>query len=136
MRQSHMILPILFILSPSLFPSSVDPGDFFVVKKGQFVQVFRYLSKYQTKRFMNLLFKALNDSTRRAILEMLRDGDLTAGDIADRFEMTKPSISHHLDLLRQADLVTNYRRGQFIYYSLNMSVLDEIAAWLSQFKKS
>ncbi|MCC7505064.1 MAG: winged helix-turn-helix transcriptional regulator [Saprospiraceae bacterium] len=85
---------------------------------------------------MNLLFKALNDSTRRAILEMLRDGDLTAGDIADRFEMTKPSISHHLDLLRQADLVTNYRRGQFIYYSLNMSVLDEIAAWLSQFKKS
>ncbi|MBL7804376.1 MAG: winged helix-turn-helix transcriptional regulator [Saprospiraceae bacterium] len=85
---------------------------------------------------MNLLFKALNDPTRRAILEMLRDGDLTAGDIADRFEMTKPSISHHLDLLRQADLVTNYRRGQFIYYSLNMSVLDEIAAWLSQFKKS
>jgi len=115
---------------------SVDTGDFFVVKKGQFVRAFRYLSKYQTKRFMNLLFKALNDSTRRAILEMLRDGDLTAGDIADRFEMTKPSISHHLDLLRQADLVTNYRRGQFIYYSPNMSVLDEIAAWLSQFKKS
>ncbi len=85
---------------------------------------------------MNLLFKALNDPTRRAILEMLRGGDLTAGEIADRFDMTKPSISHHLDLLRQADLVSNYRRGQFIYYALNMSVLDEIMAWLSQFKKS
>ncbi|HNE28084.1 MAG TPA: autorepressor SdpR family transcription factor [Saprospiraceae bacterium] len=85
---------------------------------------------------MNLLFKALNDPTRRTILEMLRGGDLTAGEIADRFDMTKPSISHHLDLLRQADLVSSYRRGQFIYYALNMSVLDEIIAWLSQFKKS
>ncbi len=85
---------------------------------------------------MNLLFKALNDPTRRAILEMLRDGERTAGDIADRFDMTKPTISHHLDLLRQADLVTSFRRGQFIFYSLNMSVLDEIFAWLSQFKKS
>ncbi len=85
---------------------------------------------------MNLLFKALNDPTRRAILEMLRDGERTAGDIADRFDMTKPTISHHLDLLRQADLVASFRRGQFIYYSLNMSVLDEIFAWLSQFKKS
>ena len=49
---------------------------------------------------MNILFRALNDATRREILELLKDGDMTAGDIADHFDMSKPSISHHLDLLR------------------------------------
>ncbi len=85
---------------------------------------------------MNILFKALNDPTRRAILEMLRQGDMTAGEIADRFNMTKPSISHHLTLLKQADLVVDLRKGQFIYYSLNASVLDEIVTWFMQFSKS
>ncbi len=79
---------------------------------------------------MNTLFKALNDPTRRQMLDLLRERDLTAGEIADRFEMTKPSISHHLDLLRQAGLVESVKQGQFITYSLNTTVLDELLAWL------
>lgn len=79
---------------------------------------------------MNALFKALNDPTRRQMLDLLRGGDLTAGEIADRFDMTKPSISHHLDLLRQAGLVESTKQGQFITYTLNTSVLDELLGWL------
>lgn len=82
---------------------------------------------------MNALFKALNDTTRRDILDMLKTADLTAGEIADRFEMTKPSISHHLDLLKQAELVVAVKKGQFVTYSLNTTVLDELLAWLMQF---
>ncbi|MDB5210877.1 MAG: ArsR family transcriptional regulator [Sediminibacterium sp.] len=85
---------------------------------------------------MNALFKALNDTTRREILEILRDGDLTAGEIADRFHISKPSISHHLDLLRQAELVTSVKEGQFIYYSLNTTVMDEMLKWFIQFTKT
>ena len=83
---------------------------------------------------MNNLFKAFNDPTRREILELLKNGDMTAGDIADQFEMSKPSISHHLDLLKQADLVVSIKQGQFVMYSLNMTVMDEILAWFVQFK--
>lgn len=79
---------------------------------------------------MNTLFKALNDPTRRQMLDLLRGGDLTAGEIADRFDMTKPSISHHLDLLRQAGLVESTKQGQFITYTLNTSVLNEHLGWL------
>jgi DNA-binding transcriptional ArsR family regulator len=79
---------------------------------------------------MDILFKALNDSTRRRILELLREKDLSAGEIADRFHISKPSISHHLDLLKQADLVLAEKDGQFVIYSLNTSVLDECLAWL------
>lgn len=82
---------------------------------------------------MNAVFKALNDPTRRQILEMLKSGDLTAGEIAERFDMSKPSISHHLDLLRQADLVTSEKKGQFVLYSLNMTVMDELMQWFFQF---
>ncbi|GAB4043497.1 autorepressor SdpR family transcription factor [Spirosoma jeollabukense] len=85
---------------------------------------------------MNNLFKALNDPTRRQILDLLRGGDLNAGDIAERFDMTKPSISHHLDLLRQAGLVESVKQGQFINYSLNTTVLDELLAWLLSFQKT
>ena len=85
---------------------------------------------------LNSLFKALNDPTRREILEMLKDGDLTAGEIADRFHISKPSISHHLDLLKQADLVTALKEGQFIYYSLNTTVMDEMLKWFVQFSKA
>ncbi|TAE26199.1 MAG: ArsR family transcriptional regulator [Cytophagales bacterium] len=85
---------------------------------------------------MNTLFKALNDPTRRQILDLLREGDLNAGEIAERFDMTKPSISHHLDLLRQAGLVMSVKQGQFILYSLNTTVLDELLAWLMGFKTS
>ena len=82
---------------------------------------------------MNVLFKALNDPTRREILEMLKKRDLTAGEIAAGFNMSKPSISHHLDLLKQAQLVTSLKEGQFIYYSINLTVLDEIIKWFVQF---
>ncbi|QNE38158.1 winged helix-turn-helix transcriptional regulator [Hymenobacter sp. NBH84] len=85
---------------------------------------------------MNALFKALNDPTRRAILELLRDGPRTAGDIAEAFHFSKPTISHHLDLLRQADLVTSDKQGQFVTYTLNMTVFDEIIGWMMQFKNS
>ena len=84
---------------------------------------------------MNTLFKALNDNTRREILEILKKGDLTAGDIANKFDISKPSISHHLDLLKQAGLVHATKDGQFIYYSLNTTVMDEIVKWLMTFKK-
>ena len=79
---------------------------------------------------MNSLFKALNDPTRREILELLKEKDLTAGEIADQFSISKPSISHHLDLLRQAGLVVSVKEGQFVYYSLNTTVMDEMLKWI------
>lgn len=93
------------------------------------------MSKYLTaEEEMNILFKALNDATRREILELLKIKDMTAGDIADHFSISKPSISHHLDLLKQAGLVEATKEGQFITYSLNTSVVDEIVKWFMQFK--
>jgi ArsR family transcriptional regulator, arsenate/arsenite/antimonite-responsive transcriptional repressor len=83
---------------------------------------------------MNVVFKALNDETRRQIVELLKGGDMTAGEIADHFEISKPSISHHLDLLKQADIVSSVKQGQFIYYSLNTTVLDEIITWFLSLK--
>lgn len=83
---------------------------------------------------MNIVFKALNDPTRRQILEMLQDRDMTAGEIVERFQISGPSISHHLDLLKQAKLVTAEKDGQYVYYSLNTTVVDEIMKWLLQFK--
>lgn len=82
---------------------------------------------------MNLLFKALNDPTRRAILEMLKEKDLTAGEIAGRFDMRWPSVSHHLDLLKKAKLVLTVKEGQFVLYTLNTTVMEEIIKWLLQF---
>jgi ArsR family transcriptional regulator, arsenate/arsenite/antimonite-responsive transcriptional repressor len=83
---------------------------------------------------MNAFFRALNDPSRREILELLNRGDLTAGEIADKFNMTKPSISHHLDLLKQAGLVVCVREGQFQKYSINTTVFDGIVKWMMQFK--
>lgn len=83
---------------------------------------------------MNSLFKALNDQTRREILELLKDKDMTAGEIADHFNISKPSISHHLDLLKQAGLIESVKEGQFITYSLNTTVVDEILKWVLQFR--
>jgi ArsR family transcriptional regulator len=84
---------------------------------------------------MNALFKALDDPTRREIIEMLRGKDMTAGEIADRFNISKPSISYHLQLLQQADLVVSVKKGQFIWYSLNTTVLQEAIAWLVNMSK-
>ncbi|GAB4332183.1 MAG: sporulation delaying system autorepressor SdpR [Flammeovirgaceae bacterium] len=83
---------------------------------------------------MNTVFKALNDSTRREILVMLREGEKSAGEIADRFNISKATISHHLDLLKQADLITANKKGQFIYYSLNTTVIDDILTWFLNLK--
>ncbi|HRN55767.1 MAG TPA: autorepressor SdpR family transcription factor [Agriterribacter sp.] len=85
---------------------------------------------------MNLVFKALNDATRREILELLRTRDMTAGEIAQQFSISWPSISHHLDLLKQAGLVSATKNGQYVYYSLDTTVVDDILKWLLQFKKS
>ncbi len=83
---------------------------------------------------MNIIFKALNDKTRRDILELLREKDMSAGEIVERFAISGPSISHHLDLLKQADLVRTTKDGQYIYYALNTTVVDDIMKWLLQFK--
>jgi DNA-binding transcriptional ArsR family regulator len=78
---------------------------------------------------MNDSFKALSDPTRRQIIRLLRDRDMTAGEIADHFAMTKPSISHHLKSLKQGGLVLDERRGQNIVYSLNTTVVEEAISW-------
>ena len=71
-------------------------------------------------------WNALADPTRRAILKHLRERDLNAGEIAERFNMTKPSISHHLNILKQADLVRSEKAGQNVIYRLNTSVLEDL----------
>ena len=78
---------------------------------------------------MNNFFRALDDSSRRKILDLLKDTDMTAGEIAAKFNMTKPSISYHLDLLRQGELVISIKKGQFIFYSLNTQVIDDAVRW-------
>ncbi len=74
---------------------------------------------------MNDLFKALSDPSRRKIIQLLKEGDLTAGEIADHFDMSKPSISHHLNLLKQANLVLSQKQGQNVIYSLNITTLQD-----------
>lgn len=82
---------------------------------------------------INNTFQALSDPTRREILNMLRQRDLTAGEIAEQFNISRPSISHHLNILKNANLVLNERKGQYIYYSLNISVLEEVLGWFAGF---
>lgn len=82
---------------------------------------------------MGDVFKALGDPTRRRILELLRDRPLTAGEIADEFHISKPSISHHLSILKNSQLVVDERSGQNIIYSLNMTVFQEIMSWFLDF---
>lgn len=84
---------------------------------------------------MNYLFKALNDETRRQILELLKENDMTAGEIADAFNISKPSISHHLDILKRADLVSSEKQGQFITYSINTTILEDVLQWIITLKK-
>ena len=77
----------------------------------------------------NETFKALADPTRREILALLRAGEKTAGDLAERFDMTKPSMSHHFAVLKEADLITSRREGQQIWYGLNTTVVQDLMAW-------
>lgn len=78
-------------------------------------------------------FKALADPTRRRILELLRERDMTVGELAEQFDMTKPSISHHLATLRAAGLVSDERHGQNIVYSLNTTVMQDLIGWFMGF---
>lgn len=82
---------------------------------------------------MNEVFKALSDPTRRTILNMLREGDLCAGEIWEAFDISKPSITHHLNLLTAAGLVLREKRGQNVVYSLNTTVFQEAMQWLFNF---
>lgn len=75
-------------------------------------------------------FKALADPTRRRILELLREGNCTAGELAEHFDISKPSLSHHLATLKNAGLVTDERHGQNIVYSLNTTVMQDLIGWL------
>ena len=84
---------------------------------------------------MNAIFKALNDETRRKIIELLREKDMNAGEIAEEFNISKPSISHHLDILKRADLITSEKKGQFINYSLNTTIIDDLLNWILTIKK-
>ena len=76
------------------------------------------------------VFKAMADATRREILRLLARGEKTAGEIAERFDMTKPSVSHHFEVLKKADLVRTRRDGQHIWYSLNTTVVEDLMTWL------
>jgi ArsR family transcriptional regulator, arsenate/arsenite/antimonite-responsive transcriptional repressor len=75
---------------------------------------------------LNQVFKALSDPTRREIIRLLGHGERTAGELSASFDMTKPSMSHHFSVLKEANLVTSRRDGQQIYYSLNTSVLEDV----------
>ena len=79
-------------------------------------------------------FKALSDPVRREILELLKKGPLSAGDIGSHFDMTGATISYHLKILKQADLIYESREKNFIYYQLNTTVLEEIMLWISTLK--
>lgn len=79
-------------------------------------------------------FKALSDPARREILNLLKDGRLTAGEIAGRFDMTAATVSYHLSRLKKAGLVFESREKNYIYYSLNASVLEEVLLWIQDLK--
>ena len=103
-----------------------------------FLNTLRYLSSVFTER-SDLLgfaetFKALSDPARRRILELLKNGRLSAGDIAGHFDMTQATVSYHLKILKNADLIRETREKNFIFYELNLTVLEEIMVWLSDLK--
>lgn len=131
-----IVIGCLLITNPrQVCPTGINffiPAQIFYFKIiFESLKVFRYLSKYLS--LVNIVFKALNDQTRRDILEHLQQKDMTAGEIADQFHISFPSISHHLELLRRADLVRSQKSGQYVIYSLNTTVVDEIIKWMMQF---
>lgn len=81
-------------------------------------------------------FKAPSHPVRREILDLLKMGKMSAGEIADQFELTGATISHHLNVLKQADLVVETREKNFIYYELNTSVLEDMMVWLADLKEN
>jgi DNA-binding transcriptional ArsR family regulator len=79
---------------------------------------------------MDAVFKALSDPTRREILRLLSHGEKTAGELAEQFDMTKPSMSHHFAVLKEADLITSRREGQQVWYRLNSTVVQDAIGWV------
>ena len=96
-----------------------------------------YLNTFKERIVMNMgfaeTFKALSDPVRREILLMLKGGKLTAGEIAQKFDLTSATVSYHLSILKKADLLFETKVKNFIYYEINVSVFEEIMLWLSQF---
>lgn len=87
--------------------------------------IIRHVSKYH----MNQVFKALADPTRREILRLLGSGEKSAGALAEHFDMTKPTMSHHFSVLKDADLIASRREGTTIFYSLNTTVVQDVLSW-------
>lgn len=84
---------------------------------------------------MRNVWEALSDPTRREILKILKKGELTAGEIFNYFDITKPSLSHHLSILKQAELVNSNKQGQNVIYSLNICSLSEVSDYIRGLKK-
>ena len=83
---------------------------------------------------INTTMKALSDPIRREILELLKAGRLSAGEIAEKFPVSGAAVSKHLSVLKDADLIRDAREGKFIFYELNTSVLEEVMLWLTGLK--
>ena len=92
------------------------------------------LNEREKKMGLQNTMKALSDPIRREILNLLKNGRMSAGDIVERFEVTGASISRHLSVLKEADLIRDKREGKYIYYELNASVLEEIMLWIADLK--
>ena len=92
------------------------------------------LNKDGDSMSLQVTLRALADPIRREILNLLKNGRLSAGEIADHFPVTGASISRHLSVLKEADLIRDTREGKFIYYDLNASVLEEIMLWITDLK--
>ena len=83
---------------------------------------------------INKVFTALAEPTRRGILDLLKENDLTAGESSEHFDISKPSISRHLNILKEADLVWDERQANYIIYSLNTTVFQEVIKWMTHFQ--
>ena len=86
--------------------------------------------------FNDKVFKALADANRRKIISLLKQKDMTAGEIAEHFEISKPSISEHLKILKNADLIASERDGQYIRYFLNTSIIEEVISYFMQISRN
>ena len=88
----------------------------------------------ENKMGLQKTLRALADPIRREILDLIRGGRMSAGEITDHFDVTAAAISRHLSVLKEADLIRDTREGKFIYYDLNASVLEEILIWIAELK--
>jgi DNA-binding transcriptional ArsR family regulator len=95
------------------------------------IQLTKQLNEEEDKMGIQKTLKALSDPIRRDILEMLRSGRHSAGDISERFSVSAPAISKHLNVLKEADLIRDTREGKYIFYEINTSVLEEVLLWVS-----